>query len=209
MSPMNLHRTTGRPDWADVDPARYNLWQKLAVATRGIVTPGNLTTFVGLGLVLAGLLVIAQQNYWLAGSLIVVGRFLDLVDGWLADMTGTKSPLGEFMDAGADKLETFAAIIVMYYTSLAPWWLLTALLLPHLAITLLATIARVRQRELHPSRLGKLSMAMLWVSLFGLIAGRLFDWGQIGSMAVAAVALVTISMTVGALIEYWRQLQLK
>lgn len=214
---MNLHRTTGRPDWAGTEVAHRNIWQKLAVTTRGIVTPGNLTTLVGLTLVLAGLAQIMQDNYWLAGILIVTGRLLDLVDGWLADKTGTKSPLGELVDAGADKLETFGAIVVMYVAHLAPWWLLTALLLPHLVITLLATIARLRQQELHPSRLGKVSMAMLWASLFGLIAIGLFPASEahaysVGSLvfsAVSLVATITVGMTVVATIDYWRQLQAK
>jgi len=51
---MKLHHTNGRPDWEAVEPARRNYWQRIAVVTRAIVTPGNALSTLGLGLVLIG-----------------------------------------------------------------------------------------------------------------------------------------------------------
>ena len=190
---MNLHRTDGQPEWASIDPSAYNFWQRIAAATHGYVTPGNLTTLCGLVLVVIGLMQIIAEEYWLGGTLIIVGRLFDLVDGWLADITRTKSPLGETADAGADKIETFAAIVVLFIAALAPWWLLAALILPHVGITVIAYVARKRNVTLHPSRLGKISMALLWLALFGFILLRVADNTVLSGMVygIAAISVLT------------------
>jgi phosphatidylglycerophosphate synthase len=206
---MNLHRTTGKPDWAGIRQQDYTYWQLLAVATRGFVTPGNIITVLGLGLVVYGLVVLLGGQYWLGGSLIVIGRLLDLVDGWAADMTRTKSPLGELFDATADKLETVAAIIVMYIAQLAPWWLLSSLLLPHVVIAVISLVARMCGIELHPSRAGKVSMALLWLGLFGFVGHRLYEGSSVITVGVYGIVAVTLITTVYATIEYARQLRIK
>jgi phosphatidylglycerophosphate synthase len=206
---MNLHRTTGRPDWADTRHRDYTYWQSLAVATRGVLTPGNVITVIGLGLVVYGLVALLSGEYWLGGGLIVMGRLLDLVDGWAADVTHTKSPLGELFDAAADKLETIAAIVVMYLADLAPWWLLSSLLLPHIVIAGISLVARMRGIELHPSRAGKVSMALLWLGLFGLVVNRIYEGSLIITGGVYGVVAATLMLTIYATFDYARQLHVK
>jgi cardiolipin synthase len=205
---MNLHRTNGQPEWASVEPGQYNFWQRIAARTRGYVTPGNLTTLVGLALVVFGLAQIVAEEYWLGGVLVIVGRLLDLVDGWLADITRTKSPLGEIADAGADKIETFAAIGVLFVATLAPWWLLVALILPHVGISIIAYVARIKNIQLHPSRLGKISMALLWVALFGFIIAKVVDSGILSGV-VYGVAVVSVLTTLYAAAGYAMSLMRK
>lgn len=206
---MNLHRTTGRPDWVAIDPREHTSWHKLAVLTGGVVTPGNLATVVGLVLVLAGLVALLAHDYWLASGLIIVGRLCDLVDGWLADVTQTKSPLGELMDAGADKIETFAAIIVMYIAVLAPWWILTLLVVPHVLTSILAAIARLKGVSIHPSRIGKVSMALLWVCLVALLLVRIASLGGVAVYVAYGLVAVTSILALGALVGYVRLLRAK
>jgi cardiolipin synthase (CMP-forming) len=205
---MNLHRTNGQPEWVSVEPSGYNLWQRVAAATHGYVTPGNMTTLCGLVLVMIGLVHIVAEEYWLGGVLVVIGRLLDLVDGWLADITHTKSPLGEIADAGADKIETFAAIAVLFAAALAPWWLLVALILPHVGIAIIAYIARTKNVQLHPSRLGKISMALLWVALFGFIIVKGVDSGALSGV-VYGVAVVSVLTTLYAAAGYAMSLMRK
>jgi cardiolipin synthase len=167
---MNLHRTTGQPDWAGLNEDQVNPWQRLAARTKGIVTPPNIVTIVGLIIVITGLYATRYHHYWTGVIALLIGRLLDLVDGWLAQLTGTKSPLGELLDATVDKVGTFLTLGVLFVTGLAPRWLLLAILLPHLIISLIVLMARLDNRSLHPSRLGKISMAIAWVALFGFVA---------------------------------------
>ena len=172
---MKLHRVSGEPDWSAVATQDRNTWQRLASASKGVVTPGNVVTVLGLTLVILGLIAIDRHDYWLGLILLAIGRLADLLDGWLADRTGTKSPLGEAADVLADKAATIFTLAVFFMDKLVPWPLLGLALLPHLIITLLPLTKSWRQHRLHPSRAGKLSMAMLWVSIPGVILALALD----------------------------------
>lgn len=207
---MNLHRTNATPEWYNVTAADRNVWQRLAVATHGIATPGNAFTLLGLCLVLWGLGALLVGSYWLAGALVFAGRLCDLADGWAAEATKTKSPFGEIMDATADKIETIAAVIAVLFAGLLPWWLALAVLATQLLITAIAVMARRRKVALHPSRQGKIVMALIWVLLVGVVALKA---GQLSASLTTILTLVAGVVTV-ALIgivagEYARQLRAK
>lgn len=191
---MNLHRSDTTPDWESVAVRDRNVWQRLAAMTSGIVTPGNVATFIGIGVVVLGLIEIFDKNYWWGCMLIVVGRLCDLLDGWLAESTQTKSPLGELLDASIDKIGTILTIVVFYIAMLAPWWVLSALLLPHLVIIFISLKARRENIQLHPSRAGKVSMAAVWGALFGLVLIQALAWPMwsVGFVTVYTTAIISI-----------------
>ena len=201
---MNLHRADKKPEWSSVAFNDRTALQRLAAATGGVVTLANAATFIGITLVIMGLFEIIDKNYWWGVLLIVVGRLCDILDGWLADITKTKSPLGEMLDAAIDKLGTVLTVIVFYIANLAPWWLLTALLIPHLVIIGIAYNARRRGVDLHPSLSGKLSMATLWVVLFGFVVIQAFGWDvqNPGSVVVYAASLIAFTLSIFAIIGY-------
>jgi phosphatidylglycerophosphate synthase len=117
---MKLHRASGN-DWDDIAPEERNIWQRTASSTNGLVSPSNVITIVGGVLVTAGLVLLARHEIvWLAVTLIMIGRAADLADGLVADKTGTKSTVGEAMDATVDKLELVAAVVVIWLASLIP-----------------------------------------------------------------------------------------
>jgi cardiolipin synthase len=169
---MQLHRAKSQPEWASVAVAQQNQWQRLAAQTNGYLTPGNVITVLGLALCLAGLLLLLQPNYWAALVLVGVGRGFDLLDGWLAEATGTKSPLGEMMDATVDKIIGVAALFIFWIAAIAPGWVLLVLFLPQMVISVIATRAYYQQARLHPARLGKSSMALAWVCLLGFCLAK-------------------------------------
>lgn len=167
---MQLHRTSGRPDWASVPPQKYNPWQYVAARSQGIATPGNIITLAGLGLVAVGLLLIARDNDIAWGLVwIALGRLADLLDGWAADKTGTKSPLGEKMDVTCDKIAIGATLIVLLWQHILPLALTIVLAAPHAIISAITLLAMRRGYMPHPSRTGKISMALLWCTLGLLI----------------------------------------
>jgi phosphatidylglycerophosphate synthase len=165
MSTVQLHRTTGEPDWLAVPPQSRGIWQRLAVRTHGAVTPSNAVTLAGFALVLIGLLTVLNGRYLIGTILLTIGRLCDILDGWLAELTGTKSPLGEFLDAAVDKILTILTVAAFFVAHIAPTWVLIALVAPHVLIALILFVWRLRKVMFHPSVAGKLSMAGVWLSL--------------------------------------------
>ena len=204
---MNLHRTDVHPDWHAVSPARRNVWQRIAAARPGILTPGNVITLIGLTLVIVGLGALLHQHYWVAGWLVLAGRLCDLLDGWAADATGTKSPLGEIVDATVDKLETGAAFVVLLLSQLLSWWIVGLLLVVQVIIAIISLVARRQKIALHPSRRGKVAMALVWVLIVGLVVLRVAGI-HIPTLEVLA-SFVVLFETLLVAREYREQLRAK
>jgi phosphatidylglycerophosphate synthase len=162
---MQLHRTTGKADWLAIPPQSHNIWQRIAARTHSIVTPGNAVTIAGFALVLIGLQETLRQHYVAGTVLLATGRICDILDGWLAELTRTKSPLGELLDAGIDKVLTILAVATFFAAHIAPTWALLALVIPQVLIVVIMLGWRIRKRAFHPSLVGKLSMAGVWLSL--------------------------------------------
>jgi phosphatidylglycerophosphate synthase len=162
---MQLHRTTGKADWLAVPPQSHTSWQRLAARSYGVVTPSNGITIAGFVLVVIGLQEIWNQHYLTGTVLLATGRICDILDGWLAELTRTKSPLGEFLDAAIDKVLTILAVATFFVLHIAPAWVLMALVTPHVLIVVILLGWRIRKQAFHPSLVGKLSMAGVWLSL--------------------------------------------
>ena len=120
---FNLHRQTGMPDWETTEEDQRNLWQQLAAATHGVVTPANIIDGLALAgeigadsLVVAGHRQIresaktdAYDGLSLGIDMKLAGLFAgaplsmaDWLDGQAAERTQTKSPLGEKVDISGD-----------------------------------------------------------------------------------------------------------
>src|SRR5579862_7066069 len=110
---MNMHRAGAEGQWASVPPENQNPFQKVAAATKGIVTPGNAVSIAGAGLVATGLKNIATGETAKGVIQVGAGRAADLLDGTAAEATGTKSPIGEAVDVGVDKAELVAAVPIL------------------------------------------------------------------------------------------------
>lgn len=194
---MKLHRVNARPDWSTIAERRRNEWQRLAAMTRGVVTPPNVLTIVGLLIVLYGLFEISRQHFWLGFVALLVGRLCDVADGWVAERTHTKSPLGEILDATADKIGTFATVIVLYGVAVLPLWAVVALALPHAMIGAIATVAFWRNKRLHPSRLGKISMMIAWLAVGGFVLLHAAHLSATSLFAFAVYAITLCSTIIG------------
>ena len=165
---MQMHRISGRADWANVKQADRNGWQRLASRTHGSVTPGNAVTVIGAGIATVALVLITQHHYWVGVALLAVGRLCDLLDGYLADLTGTKGPIGELLDVVADKLISLGCAIVFLVAHIMPLWLLVGLAAPQF-ITVGVKVLFAAHKPIRPTRSGKISMALLWLCLLGFL----------------------------------------
>ena len=164
----------GRADWADIPQASRTRWQRVAVATRGLVTPGNAVTVLGLVLSLVGAWRIYTNDTLVSGLvLLMAGRAADMADGFIADRTRTKSPVGEVLDAGCDKLVAGVVFITFLAGHIIPLLPLLVLLVQAIINITSSVVAKRRGRELHPSVLGKRAAVVEWLVVFWFLLARL------------------------------------
>jgi phosphatidylglycerophosphate synthase len=166
---MNLHRHSGTPEWENTSAGDRNYWQKLAHKTNGLLTPPNIATIIGFIIVLFGLVFLLERHYVAAAVAIAIGRFFDVIDGWIAERTGTKSPFGEGLDAVADKVSAFLILPALIVSHAAPAWAVIAILLPQIVTFILIYFRRKQNHHTHASRAGKYGVALSWVAISGFV----------------------------------------
>jgi phosphatidylglycerophosphate synthase len=169
-----LH-TARQADWEKDSKKPKNIWQKVASRSHGLLTPANIASVIGGVLAIYGLWIIMDGDTVRGLVFLTIGRIADIADGVIAEYTRTKSPLGEMIDASIDKLVVAAALIVLGALELVPWVIIVIIALQNVANVLISIIAKLRQKTLHPSRLGKVSAAFSWATI---ILYPLGDWLQ-------------------------------
>jgi phosphatidylglycerophosphate synthase len=162
---MNLHRSGKTPEWESVAIAERNVWQRTAAKTGSLVAPGNIITLGGFGLVVAGLSDMVHGNKKTGFLKIAAGRGADMLDGAVANYTGTKSPIGEGLDAATDKISMLLALPVLAKTGELPKPVSALLALRDTAIASVSLVAKKRERELHPSEYGKRATFEQWLAV--------------------------------------------
>lgn len=210
---MNLHRTEKQPDWEKVPEEERTRVQRIAAKTNGIVTPGNITSVAGAVLVSRGLSDIKKGKTKRGLAKIFVGRVFDLVDGTVADKTGTKSPTGEAVDAGLDKAVMFQAADVLQKRGFLPKHASRILLAQNVASAGLSLEAKARGVELHPSEEGKKGTAGQWmaVGLYSLATVARKSESPAVAEGLEAAALATLvaatTLTGTAIVDYNAQIR--
>lgn len=209
---MNLHRVGRRPDWQLVEPKLRNPWQRLAARTNGVVAPANVLSITGAIVVGYGLVEITRGNLAVGLLTVGLGRLADILDGIVADATGTKSPLGEVLDAMLDKLEILATLVVLLWSAVIPLWAFGLVAAINVLGLLGAGIAKLRKLEIHPSQLGKLATVGSWVALLvyglaDLLAGS--AWHEAISITAHVCLLASLAGNVAALVGYIQTVKVK
>lgn len=201
---MQMHRVRAKPDWEYVAKPERSPWQKLAAATNGMATPGNMITLLALAFVLAGSVLLLDRIYIVGFMMIATGRVLDFVDGAIAERTKTKGPLGEALDSIADKLAFLAVFAVFAMESIMPITLLVGLLLLQLANSVVVVAKKLRGINVHTTRYGKIEAAMLWATIGVFSVSFLLDRYDATqpldvSVSVLAIVLFIATITLGLL----------
>lgn len=205
---MKLHYAGSSSDWDAIALDKRTSWQRLASRTHGVITLGNTISLLGLILVLVGLFVMPSSGkFGLGLGLLVAGRVADILDGTVADRTGTKGPVGEAIDASFDKIAAIAVLVSFVYHDWLPIVPLLCVAVQVVAGSILAFTARVRHIQLHSSKVGKIATVGAWAVLFVFpIAANADRTGShgiyivltaIGYIFTALFALLTWSATVG------------
>jgi cardiolipin synthase len=188
---MQLHRTTGKPDWVVIKPEARNAWQRFAAATKSVVTPGNAVSLVGLLIVCEGMYMLFDHRPTTGLWLIVGGRFCDVADGFVADHTGTKSPLGEAVDATFDKIGALGILVAVGIEHIVPWWAVGIIGAQNAANSVIAYVGWRRKLAIQPVLSGKLSTALQWLSLSCFLVaaayGHVWQWPAYVALVPALV----------------------
>ncbi len=151
------------------EPADSNFWQRIAMRTNGVATLANLLSITGLLFVLLGAWRLGLGEQWKMGVLLVAfGRCFDILDGYAAELTKTKSRLGGTVDVVCDKLAMIAIVIAVVYAHLVWPWFVVLLVSYNLYLIYFGTLwARVYQ--LSPNGFAKLSAFVSWLAIFLLV----------------------------------------
>jgi phosphatidylglycerophosphate synthase len=212
---MDLHRTDKRPQWAGISAKNRNVWQQVASRTSGVITPGNVVSVAGAGLVAVGLVYTHQGSVAHGLAFLLFGRLADIADGVAAARTGTKSPFGESVDAVIDKLTMLAALIVFVTLGVVPAWAAALVALHNATNAGLGIAAKVRRRLLHPSWPGKLATGFQWGAFFLFIGAELFRaqgflaLGSFTSFTAWTVLLASLGVGAFATHDYVRKVTQK
>lgn len=205
---LDLHRVGKRPDWELVAANRHNVWQRIAAGTKGVLTPANVASVTGAVLVVIGLWQVVADNLLVGFILIAVGRAADILDGAVAHATGTKSNVGEALDASIDKIVVIAALGVLVGTGIVPLLAAGLMVVRNSANITLSLLAKAHKKVLHPSRAGKLAGGLEWVSLLLFVlsafaAEQASNAIEDGSFVLAYAMLgVTLALGIKAIKEY-------
>ncbi|MGH7157582.1 MAG: CDP-alcohol phosphatidyltransferase family protein [Candidatus Saccharimonadales bacterium] len=198
----NLHRAGRKADWETIPKNKRNPWQRLAFSTKGVVTPANVTSVIGALLVLLGLYYIVAGDLWWGLVCVAIGRLADILDGAVAQATGTKSSVGEAVDVGLDKTIIVAAIVAFFITGVIPLWAVALIGARNVINAALGLLGKARKKELHPTRTGKLAAALEWVAILLFIVAAVFRTQQLAggetAATVAAALTLVLAMLLGA-----------
>lgn len=162
---MKLHTPSEKADWQLIKSTDWNIWQKLADKSGGLLTPGNFISIAGIALVIIGLINISFSNFVSGSIIIAIGRAFDVLDGYIADLTKTKSPIGEAIDTTIDKLAVLMALIAITLSAVLPNLVIVIMFVISLWISSVALLARHRQVNIHPGKIGKIATASIWISI--------------------------------------------
>lgn len=194
----NLHRAGTLADWEVTPKSQRNVWQRIAFSTKGVLTPANVISVIGAVLVFLGLYYVFTDELAWGFVCVAVGRFADLIDGAVAQATGTKSSVGEAVDAGLDKIILFVAIVAFFISGIVPLWAAIFIAARNIAIMTIGLTGKAHRVTLHPSRAGKYAAATEWAAILLFILATVFNvqhWSG-AETATYAAAAVFLAITV-------------
>ncbi len=175
-SPEKLHRIKDNGnDWDGIPDEKLNPFQRVAKATKGIVTIGNTITTVGAGLFVMGLIDYANGEKVKAVAELAGSRGADLVDGAAADATDTKGRIGRDYDPTVDAAELLVGAPVLTHLGALPLASTVIMVAPKVVDTGAAIAARARGIEVNPTESGKLGAGGTWIGVTAFLARAAFD----------------------------------
>ncbi len=203
---MNLHTPPQTPDWKHRRPEVVTVWQRIAIASNGVCTIGNILSVVGLVLVLLGAYKLYERNLFVGFCLIFVGRLADLADGYAADKTHTKSRLGEIFDTTCDKIGIFVVAIAVLLAHLIPLFTIICITAYNIYLAFFG-LRWGRRFNLHTNIFGKFTMFAAWAAILTAILYK-YTPGSITLTVSIIFLLLFLGAAFVTIHAYWQNLKL-
>ncbi|CAB4650775.1 unannotated protein [freshwater metagenome] len=180
---------------------------QLGVANSNWTIPNALSALRLLGVPVFFWLIVGPENDGLALVILIVSSFTDWLDGFLARKLNQFSRLGELLDPLADRLYVVAALAALYIRDLLPIWVVVALILRDVLMSLLLIyLKRFRITGIPVHFVGKAAtMNLLYalpLVLLGTYSGLV---GQVAHVFGWAFLIWGITMYWYAGLLYYRQ----
>ncbi|WGW10471.1 CDP-alcohol phosphatidyltransferase family protein [Saxibacter everestensis] len=179
--------------------------QKEVVHDTALTWPNVITLLRFLGLPLFIWLIFGASDYIAAFIVIGVVAATDWIDGYIARRFDQVSRLGKMIDPIADRLLLVVVIVSLVAAGIAPWWILAAILVPDLVLTVCSAVFFRGSPELSVTVIGKIRTALLLVGTPLLLAGSAREF--VNSPVFAIGMAITVLGCVGHLIACFQYLR--
>lgn len=147
--------------------------------------------------------------------LFIVASFTDFYDGYLARRYGLISDFGKIMDPIADKILVLAVFGVLSYLGMAAWWMVAAIALREVVVTVSRLNAMAKGQVLGAEALGKLKTvfqmaSIILILIFLIVEQSVFaqNWFYKVDLAWRGVIhvcmLITVVLTMVSGLIYFR-----
>ncbi len=132
----------------------------------------------------------ASWQAW-AALIFLAAAITDLLDGELARRTGQVTSFGKVADPIADKALTGAALVVLSWFDLLPWWVTVVIIAREVGVTLLRFWV-IRHGVISASRGGKLKTALQIVAITLYLLPLASDAFRVAEWVMGAAVVVTL-----------------
>lgn len=153
---------------------------------------------------------ITYNNYLLAFIIFTISSLTDIVDGYIARNYDAVTNLGKLLDPLSDKLTQLAVIASLVWAKIISGWILTVLLVKELIMIAGASFLYGKSVVVYSKWYGKLATVLLYLSI---VVSLLFKQFNLTSELFVTISnslyIITLSMTVFALVMYCRALHNK
>lgn len=170
------------------------------------MTPGNALSVLGFILVAGGSIRLYEGAWVMSLALIIGGRLLDVADGYVADLTQTKSITGELFDTLCDKGSVLVLITFAYSVHAFSLILLAIVFLHHLYTGIFGVVWG-RRYQLHTNRYGKLAMLASWVAIITNVVSAQFKHNPVMYGLAALTIVVYVYFITMAIVTYHREVR--
>lgn len=187
----------GSPERGDqvtgaVDPA-----SSAVVPVVPVVNAANALTALRLVLVpvFMTLVVVSEMTHagWRVAACLVfaLASLTDFVDGWIARRFSLVTSVGKVADPIADKALTGAALLLLSWYDLLPWWVTGLILTRELGVTLIRFWV-IRHGVIAASRGGKAKTALQILAIVWYLWPMPGGWADVGPWIMGAAVVVTV-----------------
>lgn len=142
----------------------------------------------------------------------LVAALTDWYDGWVARRMGKISRWGIFLDPLADKILTSSAFFVFAVDGFANWWMVWAIVIRDISITLLRSLSELRGQTVHTNYTAKIKTALQMVFIYTVLIAVIArdSWGTFrfltmiilnGEVLYYSMLVITV-ITLGTGLQY-------